>query len=193
MMLGYTNLGAGAEEIDQEVARLRAVGCDQIVVDSEYGPDRTRRVFKGLVSSLGSGDAIAVYDLDRIGASLDEVLALLLVIFRKGVGLRVLADGFAVDEGGARETIALVEALLRVSHRPVVRSRAADRAIRAANGRRTGRPRVLLPQDADRVEAMLRESGANVAATAKELGVSAATLYRFLRERHKERMDEPVA
>lgn len=177
MHLGYAQLAPKQASL-AVAAKLKAAGCDLVVIDRSSGNAvAVRPSLNRAVGQLGRGDVLIVPALDSLASSLPELVNRLHEIDARGASLRSLADEMDVRSDSGSQLIGALMAFER--------SRASDRircGMSAAkhNGQHVGRPRLLDPQQVR--EAMARvHAGEPVPNVARALGVSRQTLQRAFR------------
>ncbi len=120
-----------------------------------------------------------VWKLDRLGRSLGHLIRLVEQLGSLGVDLISLRDTGMDTTGPSGRLIFHVMGAVAEFERDLIRERTrAGLAAARRKGQRLGRPRVQVPLA--RARALLAQ-GRSVSATARELGVSRATLQRVLK------------
>ena len=123
-------------------------------------------------------DLIAVAALDRLGRNLRHLVTLLDELQHLGVGLVSLREALDLTSPIGRAMFALVGVLAEVERAWIVERTHAGLRRARAQGKRLGRPRVIM--DVTRLR-QLRASGASHRTVAKALNVSEGTIRRILR------------
>jgi len=178
MHLGYAQLARKQASPAAVAAKLKAAGCDLVVIDrTSANAGAIRPSLNKAVDQLGRGDVLIVPALDSLASTLPELVNRLHQIDARGASLRSLADEMDVRNDSGSQLIGALMAFER--------SRASDR-IRCGmstaknNGQHVGRPRLLEPEQIR--EAMARvHAGEPVPNVARALGVSRQTLQRAFR------------
>jgi DNA invertase Pin-like site-specific DNA recombinase len=88
MRKGYASTAAGCD-LDDQVARLKAHGCVEALVEREIGPAARQRLDQYLYD-LRPGDELALVSLEVLGRSTGKLVLILHDLFAKDVGVRVL-------------------------------------------------------------------------------------------------------
>jgi len=122
-----------------------------------------------------------VWKLDRLGRSLRHLVDTVTMLADRGVGFRSLQEAIDTTTTAGGKQVFHIFAALAEFERDLIRERTyAGLAAARARGRRGGRPSVMT-SDKVRVARELYESRQyTVAAIAKTLGVSRASIYRHL-------------
>lgn len=185
--IAYYRVSTGDQSIESQ--RL-ALGGD---FDQEFSDEGVsggtlaakRPGFADLLSKVRSGDTVHVYAVDRLGRDALDVQATVRLLIDKGVTVDV--HGLGPIGRGVGELILAVLAQVADMERQRIKERtqagrAAARAALEATGRThrgkesLGRP---MAQDAADVVAWRRENAASIAQTARQFGLSPATVKRY--------------
>ena len=185
--IAYYRVSTGDQSIESQ--RL-ALGGD---FDQEFSDEGVsggtlaakRPGFADLLSKVRSGDTVHVYAVDRLGRDALDVQATVRLLIDKGVTVDV--HGLGPIGRGVGELILAVLAQVADMERQRIKERtqagrAAARAALKATGRThrgkesLGRP---MAQDAAAVVAWRRENAASIAQTARQFGLSPATVKRY--------------
>ncbi len=131
-------------------------------------------------AQAGSFDLVAVWKLDRLGRSVQHVLALLDQLGSQGIEFVSLRDAGLDTTTPAGRLFTAIIAAFGAFERDIIRERVIAGVRRAqAQGKHCGRPRVHL--DLRPAVAML-DSGSSLREAAEAMGVSRSTLRRRLKE-----------
>ncbi len=187
MLLGYARVSTTDQKLILQIDALHKAGCERLYAEKMSGASRERPQLDRLLSELRPGDVVVVWKLDRLGRSLRDLVEIVDRIQKKDAGLRSLSDPIDTTTPSGR-LIFGVFASLAEFERELIRERTrAGLAASRARGRLGGRPPGLnkaAQQKALAAETLYRERKLSVQAIAKELGISKATLYRYLRYRN---------
>jgi DNA invertase Pin-like site-specific DNA recombinase len=178
--VGYIWVGPLEHNAEFQRDLLRQRGVGRIFEDiSANSSTPTRPELTSALDSIREGDTMVIWRLDRLASSTSNVLSLLELLGRRGVGVTSITEG--LDTLGAEATPVLdIIAMVNELERQLVRERTMVGVYAArARGRVAGRPRALSATNVDRV-LVLREQGATVREIAQELGTSRATIYRAI-------------
>ncbi len=156
---------------------------DEAVSGATRAADRPG--FSDLLRYVREGDEVFLYAIDRLGRDAIDVQATVRELMSKGVTVNV--RGLGPIGHGVGELVLAVLAQLSSLERERIRERCesgreAARAALTATGRThrgkasLGRPAAA---DAKQVVAWRRETGASISATARQFGISDATVKRY--------------
>ena len=79
--------------LDEQIAKLKAEGYDELVVEEFTGSTTNRPRFDDLIQRLSSGDSLIVTKLDRIVRSTSQGSTLISDLLNKGVAVLILNMG----------------------------------------------------------------------------------------------------
>lgn len=175
--IGYARVSTSAQRLDLQLTALERAGCATVHTDTASGAATARPGLEAALAALQAGDTLVVWRLDRLGRSLPHLVATVEGLHSRGVALRSLHEAIDTTTATGRLTLSVFAALAAFERDLVAERTTAGLAAARARGARIGRPSVWSPDRAAAARAML-ESGATIAATARALGVSRATVYR---------------
>lgn len=176
-LIGYARVSTEEQSLEMQLAALRRAGIedDDLFSEQVSGVAKRRPRLEAAKKRLRAGDTLVVWQLDRLGRSVKDLLAHLEWMAARGVGFRSLTENFDTTTPIGQLYIHLAAAFAEferqlISHRTRTGVRAA-----MERGVKMGAPRKI---DAARAEAMLRR-GKTVGEVALALGVSRPTIYNY--------------
>jgi DNA invertase Pin-like site-specific DNA recombinase len=185
VQLGYARVSTGHQSLDQQVDALTAAGVDANRVYSDKLPGAsTREQRPGLAALLDyarEGDAIVVVGIDRLGRNAAEVMMTIRDLGERGVVLRSLREGIDTSNATGRMVAGALASLAELELELGRERRSAAREARRARGQHIGRPKAL-DKSKSALAQRMHANGESASTIANTLGVSRATVYRFLAE-----------
>jgi DNA invertase Pin-like site-specific DNA recombinase len=180
MRFGYTRVSTVAQTLHQQHDALKAAGASKIYSDTMSGARDDRPGLAALMDQLRAGDAVVVWKLDRLGRNMLHILETVKVLTERGVTLVSTTDGIDSSTAAGRMMIGVLGSLAEYERALTIERTALKRASSRANGTRFGRPRKV--DDTEHISTAMRmkADGHTGKDIAKYLGVSRATLYRYL-------------
>ncbi len=177
---GYARVSTCGQELDLQLAQLRAAGCARIFCEKESGARDDRRQLGRLLRALKPGDVVIVSALDRLtrGGPF-KMLSVLNEITSRGAAYRSLAEPWADTTHELGEVLAaLVGYIARKTREDIIRRTAAGRERARANGVKFGRrPKLSVTE---RQQALARRAaGESQSAVAQSYHVSCSTISRM--------------
>jgi len=183
MKVGFLRSPASIEEADDLLASLEKNGCQRIFVGSSMiSPDHDG-VLSALTHRLAKGDTLIVSTFETVAGSLPQFVEFVAALCRRGVVFVSIKENFntaRTSRGPALATVIEQLAHTRFSADGPTAAKPFHLHSRA------GRPRLLSEDDAHRARLLVFEHGRSVKGVASEMGVSRATLYRYLDEARAE-------
>jgi DNA invertase Pin-like site-specific DNA recombinase len=138
--------------------------------------------------SLGRPDVhrddvgLVVESLDRLGRSLQDLIAIVSGLRKAGVGFRSLKESIDTTTPGGRLVFHVFAALAEFIRELIVEGTLEGLDAARARGQRLGRPPAMTPEQVGHARAMLAQPKASIASIARLLGVSRSTLYKYVPE-----------
>ncbi|MFK7848126.1 MAG: recombinase family protein [Rhodothermales bacterium] len=187
MKYGYTRVSTREQNHDLQSDQLHSEGCKQIFHETASGAKTERPVLQSLLDRVKAGDVIVVWKLDRLGRSLQHLVNLVNELMEKGVGLKSLQDPIDTTNAQGRLIFNIFASLAEFERDLTIeRTKAGLKAARA-RGRTGGRPKGLndsAKKKAMAAEALYVKGDLSIKEITENLGISRATLYRYLRHQN---------
>ena len=177
--IGYSRVSSLDQDLDGQVARLKAEGCAIVRSEKVSGASRERRPELAIVLQfLRTGDELVVTRLDRLGRDTRDVLNLIYECEQRGASVTVL-DPHVSTRGEMGHVVLTVLGMVAQMERRFIKERQREGIKRAkADGRYLGGRRRI-----DRASVLARKAGGeSVAAIAAALDCSRMQIYRVLRD-----------
>jgi len=188
-LLGYARVSITEQDVRRRRLQqdaLTAAGCYRTFTDTASGVDPARTELTAVLDQLRPGDTLVVWRLDRLGRSVQDLIALVVDLRARDVGFRSLTEGIDTTTPGGRFVLVVLVVLVGLAEmeRELIRERTiAGLAAAPARGRRGCRPVRMSPAKL-RVARGMREADPpeSYAVIARELGLSKTTVRRHLSE-----------
>lgn len=186
--IGYARVSSSDQNLDIQIERLKAVGCDIIRSETGSGSSRDGRgELETIIQFLHAGDELVVLRLDRLGRSTRDVLNLVHEIDEKGASLRVLEPEVSTAGPMGRMMITILGMVADMELRFIKDRQKAGIEAAKAEGVYKGRKKSI---DDEEIRRRIADGGTK-AAVARELNISRMTVYRALRA-EVEKPDTPT-
>jgi DNA invertase Pin-like site-specific DNA recombinase len=183
MKIGYARVSTDEQTHDLQLDALKQAGCAQIFSDTITGAKATRLGLEQTLSHLRAGDTLVVWKLDRLGRTLKQLIELMNQFNSQGIGFQSLTEQIDTTTPGGKLIFHIFGALAEFE-RDLIRERTrAGLAAARARGRVGGHPRSALgdPKKAALALSMYQAKQHSIRDICATLGVSKATLYRYLK------------
>jgi DNA invertase Pin-like site-specific DNA recombinase len=181
-IIGYARVSTTDQDPQLQLDALNDAGAVRIFTDlGVSGSTANRPQLDVCMDHLREGDVLTVWKLDRLGRNTQHVLAVVDELKSRGVEFRSLTEGVHTDGPMGAAMLTIMAAFAQLERDTLIERTRAGLAAAAANGRKGGRPRKVDRAAATKAHT-LRDKGIAANDIAKMLGVSRATIYRYLSE-----------
>jgi DNA invertase Pin-like site-specific DNA recombinase len=178
--VGYTRVSTVAQTLDQQNSALDAAGVTKVFSDVVSGARDDRPGLAQLLAYVREGDTVVVWKLDRLGRNMLHILQTVKELTDRGVTLVSVTDGIDSSTAAGRMMIGVLGSLAEYE-RELIRERTAlKHQASRANGTKFGRPCKVADAEHIATAKRMKADGHTGKDIAKYLGVSRATLYRYL-------------
>ena len=147
----------------------------------------TKRRLGELLSKISGDDTIICAELSRLGRNLFMIMEILNICITKKCSLRTIKENFTLDNGIQSKVLAFAFGLSAEIERNLISQRTKEAlAARKASGKHLGRKKGIRGELNQKCESQslkidsLLKNGISKQKIAREVGVSAGTLYRYL-------------
>jgi len=179
-LIGYARVSTSDQTPDLQIDALKSAGCSRIFVETASGADNQRSELAAALDYLRPGDTFVVWKLDRLARSISKLIGTIEQLGNQGCGFRSLTEAIDTTTPTGKLVFHVFGALTEFE-RNIIRERTiAGLESAKARGRKGGRPRALSNQQLSVAKALLRDGSLTIAEIAGQLGVSDATLYKYI-------------
>ena len=178
--IGYTRVSTVAQTLEQQDEAVAAAGVTKVFSDVMSGARDDRPGLSALVDYVREGDTVVVWKLDRLGRDMLHILQTVRELTERGVTLVSVTDGIDSSTAAGRMMIGVLGSLAEYERELIKERTALKRETSRANGTRFGRPRKVADTEHIATARRMKADGHTGKDIAKFLGVSRATLYRYL-------------
>jgi DNA invertase Pin-like site-specific DNA recombinase len=180
MLIGYARVSTVDQNLALQRDALTEAGCAKIFTEQMSGAVTDRPALHDALEFARSGDTLIVWKLDRLARSMKQLIETVETLRLKGIGFRSLTEALDTTTAQGRLVFHMFGALAEFE-RSLIRERTqAGLAAARRLGRTGGRPPKLTDDDIEAAKAMLANPDIAVTQIAQRLGVSSATLYRYI-------------
>ncbi len=183
MKIGYVRVSKQEQNEALQIDALKEAGCEKWFVDKISGSKVERKGLSEALAYVRPGDTLVVWKLDRAGRSLPHLIELLKDLQRREIEFLSLTEQIDTATPGGKLIFHLMGALAEFE-RDLIRERTnAGLASAKARGRIGGRPRKLKTNGKVALaRQMFADQSHSIQEICAALGISRATLYRYVKE-----------
>jgi DNA invertase Pin-like site-specific DNA recombinase len=186
MLIGYARVSKHEQHLDLQLNALKQAGCDKIFTDKVSGVKTERPGLDEALSYLRPGDSLVVWRLDRLGRSLKHLIETIADLSSKNIGFLSTTEKIDTTTSGGKLIFHIFGALAEFERNLITERTQAGLEAARARGKKGGRPRVLTDTKAAHARELYQNrKDSSAAEISKSLGISRATLYRYVRENGK--------
>jgi DNA invertase Pin-like site-specific DNA recombinase len=180
VLIGYCRISTQDQRAALQEDALRQAGCERLFTDIASGAQATRQGLEEALAFMRPGDTLVIWRLDRLGRSLQRLIELVMTLQTREVGLWSLQERLDTSTPGGKLIFHVFGALAEFE-RDLIRERTqAGLAAARARGRHGGRPKAMSPKQVAMAAALRQDPHTTIADICQTLGISRATLYRYL-------------
>ncbi|WP_387467773.1 recombinase family protein [Photorhabdus sp. RM323S] len=176
--IGYIRVSTNDQNSDLQRNALVGANCELIFEDKISGKTADRPGLKQAFEHLRTDDTLVVWKLDRLGRSVQNLIALNSYLKERGIHFQSLTDSIDTGTAMGRFFFHVMSALAEMERELIVERTNAGLAAARAQGRIGGRPVSFSVTDQMQAEKLL--SGGQ---TRRELAmlydVSLSTIYKY--------------
>jgi DNA invertase Pin-like site-specific DNA recombinase len=185
-LVGYGRVSTRDQQPGMQVDALRAAGCERIYADKGVsGKLASRPELDKCLAALQAGDVLTVWKLDRLGRSVQHLVQVINDLRERGIGFRSLTEALDTTTNGGMLIFHIFAAIAEFERGLIIERTMAGLDAARAKGHKGGRRPSLTREQKQMAAQMLDVPQPNVAAVARTLGVSRATVYRAIGEQRE--------
>jgi len=180
MLVGYARVSTTEQNLDLQLDALKKDGCSKIFTDTIGGAKTERKGLDEAYTYVRAGDTLVVWRLDRLGRSLKHLIEVVTDLEMRGIGFKSLTENIDTTTSGGKLIFHIFGALAEFE-RNLIRERTNAGLLAArARGRKGGRPKALTGKRAAMAQELYNNKQNAIVDICKTLGISRATLYRYI-------------
>jgi len=180
MKIGYARVSDLSQNLDRQIAALRAEGCDKIFADKASGKAiKGRPELEKAIDALGTGHTFVVAEWDRATRSYQDGLNIVTRIAQRSALVKVLdRDYFDLTTDLGKALLGLLSAIASDERNRIVKRANEGRTIARDKGVRFGRkPKLTEHQQQKALERLA--AGESAREIAPDYNVSHSTIVRL--------------
>jgi DNA invertase Pin-like site-specific DNA recombinase len=181
-LVGYACVPTKGQLLDRQIHALAEAGCIRIFADKKSGKNAEREELWKALDYLREGDTLVVPSLDRLGRSLQDLIAIVSGLRKRGIGFTSLHEALDTTTPGGRLVFHVFAALAEFIRELIVQGTNEGLDAARARGARLGRPPAMTDEQVRHARDLLARPENTVTSIAKLLGVSRNTIYNYVPE-----------
>ena len=183
IMYGYARVSREDQDLALQLDALHAAGVPAAnVAQDEASGAKERPALDKLVASLGEGDSLVTWKIDRLGRTLSGLVLLVDELRAKGVRLVILTLGLDTATPAGRMILGVMASLAEFERAQLIERTIAGIAAAKRRGVHTGRPHTLTAHQRTEAARMASE-GKSCGDIAAHFNVSRMSAWRAIQER----------
>lgn len=179
MLIGYARVSTEDQNLSLQLEALENAHCERIFKDKISGARTDRKGLEDALSHLRTGDTLVVWKLDRLGRTVKQLVDLIADLEARNVNFRSITDGIDTSTSAGRFFFHVMASLAQMERELSIERTKAGLAAARKLGRIGGRKRIMTESKVRSAKKLLA-NGLPPKDVARDLGVSIATLYRWL-------------
>ena len=187
MIIGYARVSTDDQSLDMQIDALKVAGCETIYKDvvARAGPRRDKTGAPELqhaLQSLRPGDTFLIWKLDRLTATMTELIRIIHDLDARNVTFGSLTEQFDTRTP-AGKMMALMVGIFAGYEKELISQRTTE-ALKLARsrGRCGGRKPKLTEKQAKMLGQLMSDRNAKVADICKQFGVGRKSAYKYFNQ-----------
>ncbi|PFN65273.1 MULTISPECIES: recombinase family protein [Bacillus cereus group] len=182
MLIGYARVSTHDQNLDLQKDALIQAGCKRIFTDVVSGSTSSRSGLDEALDYVREGDTLVVWKLDRLGRSLKHLIETINILNAEGIAFRSLQENMDTSTSGGKLIFHVFGALAEFEREMIQERTQAGLSAARARGRLGGRPKVMDTTQVSMAKSLMKDPNYSTEDICNTLGVSRATLYRYLQK-----------
>ncbi|HDR8143884.1 TPA: recombinase family protein [Bacillus cereus] len=182
MLIGYARVSTHDQNLDLQKDALIQAGCKRIFTDVVSGSTSSRSGLDEALDYVREGDTLVVWKLDRLGRSLKHLIETINILNEEGIAFRSLQESMDTSTSGGKLIFHVFGALAEFEREMIQERTQAGLSAARARGRLGGRPKVMDTTQVSMAKSLMKDPNYSTEDICNTLGVSRATLYRYLQK-----------
>ncbi|MGA7362188.1 MAG: recombinase family protein [Candidatus Dormiibacterota bacterium] len=179
MRIGYARVSTQDQRLDVQHEALTRSGCERTFDDTMSGRVSDRPGLQKALEQVREGDTLVVWKLDRLGRSVKQLVDLVSYFEEEDIHFVSITDSIDTRTPAGRFFFHVMASLAEMERELTVERTRAGLETARRHGRIGGRKRVMTDGKVQAAKNLLA-SGLPPRNVASNLGISTATLYRWL-------------
>jgi DNA invertase Pin-like site-specific DNA recombinase len=180
MLIGYCRISTADQNLSLQKDELTKFGCSKIYEDVASGAKSARVGLEAAINFAREADTLVIWKLDRLGRSLRDLIEIVNRLEQRGVSFVCITQNIDTRTPNGKLFFHIFGALSEYE-RELIRERTkAGLTAARARGRKGGRKPAMNEEQIEQARAMMNNPKLKVKSIIKNLGISKATLYKYV-------------
>lgn len=180
-VIGYARVSTQDQETHLQLDALAQAGCTTVFQEKASGASqRGRHELARCIASLGQGDVLMVYKIDRIARSLTDLLDILRRLTEVGATIKSLTEPIDTTNSMGTFVVQILGAVAQLERSMILERTIAGQRAARARGREPGRRRSLTREAEAEAVAAYAAGGITHRELADQHGVSMSVVKRAI-------------
>ena len=180
MLIGYCRVSTADQNLSLQKDELKKFGCSKIYEDVASGAKSARVGLEAAIDFARAGDTLVIWKLDRLGRSLRDLIEIVNRLEQSGISFVCITQNIDTRTPGGKLFFHIFGALAEYE-RELIRERTkAGLTAARARGRKGGRKPAMNEEQIEQARAMMDNPKLKIKSIIKTLGISKATLYKYV-------------
>jgi DNA invertase Pin-like site-specific DNA recombinase len=179
MKIAYARVSTKDQNLNIQTTALKKADCEKIFSDKTSGMKKERPGLTDALAHLRPGDTFVVWKLDRLGRSVKNLISFVEDLEKDGINFISITDAIDTTSPSGRFFFHMMASLAQMERELIAERTKAGLKASRTRGRIGGRPKKMTETKLEAAKQLL-SSGTLPKDVAKNLGISVATLYRWL-------------
>lgn len=174
-IVGYARVYTTDQDLDLQLAALKAAGCDVIRAEKRSGTSTAGRAeLRTILDFVRKGDVLTVTRIDRLARSIADLASIVRELEAKGAALKAIEQPIDTSTAAGRAFLQMLGVFAEFE--TAIRRERQHEGIEAAKAKGVykGRPPTIKAEDI----AALKAEGLGASEIAKRLKIGRASVYR---------------
>jgi DNA invertase Pin-like site-specific DNA recombinase len=182
MLLGYARVSTREQNLHRQLDALTAAGCSRIWQEKLSGKNADRPELQDCLAFARPNDVVTVTELWRLGRNFQDLIQIVSGLRQREIGFKSLHEALDTTTPGGRMIFHVFAALGEFIREMIVQGTREGLDAAKARGTRLGRPPAMTPEQIQHAKELLGNPANTVSSIARLLGVSRATIYKYVPE-----------
>ncbi|MER7244673.1 recombinase family protein [Kribbella sp. NPDC000426] len=182
MLLGYARVSTREQNLHRQLDALTAAGCSRIWQEKLSGKNADRPELQDCLAFARPNDVVTVTELWRLGRNFQDLIQIVSGLRQREIGFKSLHEALDTTTPGGRMIFHVFAALGEFIREMIVQGTREGLDAAKARGTRLGRPPAMNEEQIEHAKALLGNPDNTVSSIARLLGVSRATIYKYVPE-----------